>query len=154
MTRKWAAYAVAILCSALTGSRMTVAQSLNDSLHGKTTPKVHVTFSQALPRLDGGHLAVKIVEVSYLPGGYSAPHSHPCPVVGYVLEGALRIQVKGGPETIYKVGESFYEAPNSIHLVSANASSSEPAKLLAYFVCDHETPLTVAVPKTKTPDGK
>lgn len=95
MARKWTAYAVAISCSALTGTRMTVAQSSNDSLHGKTTPKVHVTFSQALPRLDGGHVAVKIVEVSYLPGGCSAPHSHPCPVVGYVLKGAPRIQVSG-----------------------------------------------------------
>ena len=47
------------------------------------------------------------------------PHSHPCPVIGYVLEGALRTQVKGRPEAIYKTGESFYEAPNSVHGISS-----------------------------------
>jgi hypothetical protein len=29
--------------------------------------------------------------------------------------------------------------------VSANASDGEPARFLAYFVCDHRTPLTVPV---------
>ena len=26
------------------------------------------------------------VEVTYPPGGFSTPHSHPCPVIGYVLK--------------------------------------------------------------------
>src|SRR5271154_6437037 len=84
-------------------------------------------FSQDLPRLDGSRLQVTTVEVTYPPGGSSAPHSHPCPVIGYVLHGAVRMQVKGGVESVYQAGESFYEAPNGVHLVSANASRKEPA---------------------------
>ena len=90
------------------------------------------------------HLRATVVEVNYAPGEADKPHSHPCTVIGYVAEGAIRFQVKGGaPEAVYKAGESFYEPPNGVHQVSANASDKEPAKLIAFFVCDHETPLTV-----------
>jgi len=101
-------------------------------------------FSHALPQLDGAHLRGTVVEVNYRPGEADKPHSHPCTVIGYVAEGAIRFQVKGGaPEAVYKAGESFYEPPNGVHQISANASDKEPAKLIAFFVCDHDTPLTV-----------
>jgi quercetin dioxygenase-like cupin family protein len=103
-----------------------------------------------MPPLDGTHLQVTTVEVTYPPGGSSAPRSHPCPVIGYVLKGAVRMQVKGGPLSIYKAGETFYEAPNGIHMVSANASATEPATFLAYFLCDHSAPLSLKVPADKT----
>jgi|KBSMisStaDraftv2_1062788.scaffolds.fasta_scaffold03025_6 quercetin dioxygenase-like cupin family protein len=102
-------------------------------------------FSHTLPKLNGSHLRATVVEVNYAPGEADKPHSHPCTVIGYVAEGAIRFQVKGGePEAIYKAGESFYEPPNGVHQVSANASDKEPAKLIAFFVCDHDTPLTIA----------
>ena len=137
--KTWAGFFLAIICGAVISHL--VAQASNKS----EDAKVSTVFSRELPKLDGGHLAAKIVEVTYGPGGASSPHSHPCPVIGYVLEGAVRIQVKGESETIYKAGESFYEAPNGIHQVSANASDHEPAKLLAYFICDHDTPLSVPI---------
>jgi quercetin dioxygenase-like cupin family protein len=108
-------------------------------------------FSQPLSKLDGDHLKVVLVEVNYGPGEASSPHSHPCAVTGYVVEGTLRTEVKGEPEMTYKAGESFYEAPNGVHLISANPSSTEPAKLLAYLICDHDTPLSVDVPKNIDP---
>lgn len=106
-------------------------------------------FTHRLPALDGGKLAVHVVEVSYAPGGASSPHSHPCPVIGYVLDGAIRTQVRGETEAIYKSGQSFYEAPNGVHQVSANASQTEGAKFLAIFVCDHEAPLSAPASESK-----
>ena len=101
-------------------------------------------FSHTLPALDGSHLRATVVEVNYAPGEADKPHSHPCTVIGYVAQGAIRFAVKGGPpEAVYKAGESFYEPPNGVHEVSANASDKEPAKLIAFFVCDHETVLTM-----------
>ena len=41
-----------------------------------------------------------------------------------------------GPARVYKAGESFFEPPGSEHLVSENASATEPASLLAVFVAD------------------
>jgi quercetin dioxygenase-like cupin family protein len=100
-------------------------------------------YSGKLPALDGQHLEATIVEVTYSPGGVNTAHRHPCPVIGYVLEGAVRMQIKGQPERIYKQGETFSETPSDVHLVSANASQDAPARFLAYFVCDRETPLSV-----------
>jgi quercetin dioxygenase-like cupin family protein len=97
---------------------------------------------------------VNAVEVHYGPGESSPTHSHPCAVIGYVFDGALHTQVEGEPEAIYKAGESFYEAPNGIHVVSANASQTEEATFLAHFVCDRDTPLTSDVPETATPGRK
>jgi quercetin dioxygenase-like cupin family protein len=105
----------------------------------------HVAFHHALPPLNGAKLAVDVVQVAYGPGAASTPHSHPCPVVVYVLEGVVRTQVKGQPESVYKAGESFYEAPNGVHLVSANGSSTKPARFLAFFICDHDGPLSTPV---------
>ena len=60
-----------------------------------------------------------------------------------VLEGAIRSQVNDGPATTYKTGESFSELPGDRHGVSANASETQPAKLLAVFVvATNETDLT------------
>ena len=92
--------------------------------------------------MNGDHLKTVGVEVSYAPGASSVPHSHPCAVTGYVLQGAIRTQVRGEPEAVYQAGQSFYEPPNGVHQVSANASSTEPARLLAVFTCDSDAPLT------------
>jgi quercetin dioxygenase-like cupin family protein len=136
--KKWAIATAAVLCAAVLGRGQ----------------EARIVFTHALPVLDGRRLEAKIVEVTYKPGESSPQHSHPCAVIGYVLEGAVRMQVKGEPEAIYKPGQSFYEAPNGIHSVSANASKTERARFLAYFTCDHDTPLTVAAPGTKAAEAK
>jgi quercetin dioxygenase-like cupin family protein len=110
-------------------------------------PGQPAVFTHVLPSLRGDRLKVTLVEVTYEPGSSSPPHSHPCPVVGHVIEGSVRMGVKGEPERMYGAGESFYEQPNGVHLVSANASSSRPAKFIAFFVCDRDTPLSVGVPQ-------
>ena len=93
----------------------------------------------------GAHLSIEVVEVVYGPGQSSSPHSHPWPVIGVVTAGSLKMQVKGEPQHLYKAGDTFYEPPNGVHLVSANASSKMPAKFLAYLVCDRKTELSVPV---------
>ena len=53
-----------------------------------------------------------------------------------VLKGAIRSKVNDGPEKVYRAGENFAEMPGDRHAVSANASTTEPASLLAVFVVD------------------
>ena len=71
-------------------------------------------------------------------GGASPAHTHPKSAFIYatVLEGAVRSSVNGSPEQVYKVGEHFIEEPGSFHAVSANASDTEPSRLMAVFVLD------------------
>jgi quercetin dioxygenase-like cupin family protein len=90
-----------------------------------------------------------MVEVRYGPGESSQRHTHPCPVIGYVVQGAYRSQVQGENVKVYRAGDSFYEAPNRLHLLSANASSTEPAAFLAVFVCDHDSPLSSKLPANR-----
>jgi len=116
--------------------------------HGADAPQTtqaRIAIAQAMPHLNGARLKASIVEVTYAPGGESRPHTHPCPVIGYVVSGHYRSGVKGGEERVYGPGETFYEAPNGVHIVSRNASSTEATKFLAYFLCDHDVPLSTNV---------
>ena len=100
--------------------------------------KVTVVFDHALPNVPGK--SMKGVLVEYGPGGSSPAHTHPNSAFIYatVLEGAVRIQINDGPVTVYRAGESFFENPGDHHGVSANASDTEPSKLLAVFVVDSD----------------
>jgi quercetin dioxygenase-like cupin family protein len=143
LTRTWISMAV-VVCGELLGTPPAWNQT---GAPGQKKDRARVVMSQALPALDGDRLRAVLVEVRYGPGEASTRHSHPCAVIGYVSEGSLRTQLQGEPERIYHPGQTFYEAPNRVHLVSANASATEPAKLLAYFICDRDTPLTMDVPE-------
>src|SRR5580700_1779304 len=106
--------------------------------------KVTLVYQHELPNVPGKR--IKGVLVEYGPGGYSPGHTHPKSAFIYatVLEGAIRSQVNDGPVTTYKAGQSFSELPGDRHGVSANASNTKPAKLLAVFVVNtNETELTI-----------
>ena len=99
-------------------------------------------FAYDLPNLPGQKMTGVLVE--YGPGGSSPPHHHTKEgsVVAYVLEGAIRSKVNDGPEKVYRAGESWLEPPGAAHSVSANASATEPARLLAVFVAADGAELT------------
>jgi quercetin dioxygenase-like cupin family protein len=98
--------------------------------------KVTLVYQHELPNVPGK--SIKGVLVEYGPGGYSQGHTHPKSAFIYatVLEGAIRSQVNDGPVRTYEAGENFSELPGDRHRISANASKTKPAKLLAVFVVD------------------
>ena len=97
--------------------------------------------AEKLPNVPGKTLTA--VVVSYAPGGKSGKHHHAGSVFAYVLSGTIRSENSAtGPARVYKAGESFFEPPGSEHLVSENASATEPASLLAVFVADDGAQLT------------
>ena len=106
--------------------------------------KVTLVYQHELPNVPGK--SIKSVLVEYGPGGYSPGHTHAKSAFIYatVLEGAIRSKVNDGAETVYEAGQSFSEMPGDRHVVSANASETQPAKLLAVFVVDtNEKGLTI-----------
>ena len=110
--------------------------------------KVTLVYDHVLPNVPGK--SMKAVLVEYGPGGSSPGHTHPKSAFIYatVLEGAIRSQVNDGPVMVYRAGESFSENPGDRHGVSANASTTKPARLLAVFVVDTgETNLTTPYSK-------
>src|SRR5437879_521315 len=92
--------------------------------------KVSPLFQKELADHPGEQVSMTVV--SYPPGTGSKPHRHHGPVFVYVLEGTVELQISNGPLTTVHAGETFYEPPGGVHLVSRNASATEPAKLLAF----------------------
>jgi quercetin dioxygenase-like cupin family protein len=84
-----------------------------------------------------------MVTVEYAPGGSSAEHRHNAHTFVYVLEGSIVMQVKGGKEVTLGPGQTFYEAPEDVHSVSRNASTTKPAKFVVFFVKEKGAPVTV-----------
>jgi len=107
---------------------------------GSTQDVVEPIGSYALPNVPGKR--VTIVRVFYGPGGFTPPHRHSGSVTAYITKGEIRSQLGGGPVETFKVGQSFFEPPGSTHMVSANASATEPAELIAVFVADEGARLT------------
>jgi quercetin dioxygenase-like cupin family protein len=117
---------------------------------GAAQASVHATlvYQHELPNVPGK--SIKSVVVEYAPGGSSPAHTHAPSAFIYamVLEGAISSQVNDGPVKTYRAGESFSEMPGDRHMVSANASKTEPAKLLAVFVVDtNDKQLTMPLKK-------
>jgi quercetin dioxygenase-like cupin family protein len=110
---------------------------------GSTLDTVEPIGSYALPNVAGKR--VTIVRVFYGPGGFTRPHQHAGSVTAYITKGEIRSQLGGGPVETFQVGQSFFEPPGATHLVSANASNTEPAELIAVFVADEGAQLTTFI---------
>lgn len=75
-----------------------------------------------------------MVTVQYAPGQSSTVHRHNAHTFVYVLEGSVMMQVKGGAPVTLTPGQTFYEGPDDIHVISRNASTTKPARFLVLFV--------------------
>jgi quercetin dioxygenase-like cupin family protein len=123
-----------LCCTAIILALTTNAAGAHDARASKDAAKVTVVYEKELPNVPGK--SMKGVLVEYGPGGFDEAHTHPSSAFIYatVLEGAILSQVNDGPVKTYRAGESFSEYPGDRHGVSANASKTEPARLLAVFV--------------------
>ena len=106
------------------------------------TTKVTTLLQQALAEVPGREIVMITLDIP--PGASSPPHRHPGHhVFGYVLEGSYKIKIDQGPERVLTKGQTFHEAPGQLHAVSANASQTEPAKVVAFLVVESGKPITV-----------
>ncbi|MDC0709460.1 cupin domain-containing protein [Stigmatella sp. ncwal1] len=130
------------------GVALTLFTAAGAGAHGAAeNVVVKPAFDAPIPNIPGKSL--RTVTVSYVPGGKSGAHRHANSafIYAYVLEGAIRSQVDGEPPRVYRAGEAWTENPGAHHVVSENASKTQPAKLLAVFVVDtDDTTLTTPDP--------
>jgi quercetin dioxygenase-like cupin family protein len=85
-----------------------------------------------------------MITVEYPPGSVDPIHRHNANGFIYVLEGSIVMQVRGGKEVTLTPGQTFYEGPDDVHIVGRNASKTEPAKFVVFFVKDKGAQLFVA----------
>ena len=97
---------------------------------------VTVAADEPIPNLASKRLVSLIVD--YPPGVASGPHrdSPSAFIYAYVLSGEIRSQIDDQPVRVYRAGEAWFESPGAHHRVSANASDTEPARLLAVLIVD------------------
>jgi quercetin dioxygenase-like cupin family protein len=86
-----------------------------------------------------------MITVEYAPGASDPIHRHNAHAFLYVLEGTVVMEVKGGKQVTLKPGQTFYEGPDDIHTVGRNASSTEPAKFVVFFIKDKGAPILTPV---------
>lgn len=106
-------------------------------------PKVTSLVSKELTDIPGRE--VQMITVEYPPGGADPIHRHNAHGFIYVLEGSVVMQVKGGKPVTLTPGQTFYEGTDDDHVVGRNASSTKPAKFLAFLVKDRGAPVLVPI---------
>jgi len=85
-------------------------------------------------KIDGKEAKATAVEVSLGPGESDAPHRHPGPGFGYVLEGEYEWAIDDNPAKVLKAGDTFYEPAGCLHRVSRNPAAKGKTRLLAWVI--------------------
>jgi quercetin dioxygenase-like cupin family protein len=117
------------------------AQAAQVQPEAQAAPSANVTqlISENLPDLLGKEGVM--ITVEYPPGGSDPIHKHNADVFVYVLQGSVIMQLRGGEERRLTPGQTFHEGPNDVHVVSRNASATESAKFVVFFVKDIGAPV-------------
>ena len=88
---------------------------------------------------------LSMLSVEYAPGESTPAHTHHAQAMVYVLEGSIVMQAKGKAPVTLTPGQTWYEGPDDVHVVSRNASDSAPAKYLVFMVKDKGAPILTPV---------
>ena len=104
---------------------------------------VRSLMSEDLAGAPGKELSMLSVE--YAPGESTPAHTHHAQAMVYVLEGSIVMQAKGKAPVTLTPGQTWYEGPDDVHVVSRNASNSAPAKYVVFIVKDKGAPILTPV---------
>ena len=112
-----------------------------------------VIFSAPLADAPGKNLVV--VELTFAPNpappstheNHRRGHRHPGSVYVHVTQGAVRLGVEGQPVQVVPTGGSFFEPVGAHHIITENASATEPARAIAVMIVPEGAPLTTPDPE-------
>jgi quercetin dioxygenase-like cupin family protein len=123
------------------------ASSLPSPSHGGDTLAPEAIVRSLMSKDLAGDPAreLSMITIEYPPGSVDPVHTHHAQALVYVLEGTIVMQVRGGEPVTLAAGQTFYEAPNDVHVVGRNASQTAPAKFLVFLVKDKGAPLLTPV---------
>jgi len=98
-------------------------------------------LARDLPPGDFRHF--QSVVVTLPPGAVAARHRHDVAVFAYVLDGTVENQFNGGSVETHTTGESWWEAPGTVHDVARNTSTTATARLLIVYIGEEGKSATV-----------
>jgi quercetin dioxygenase-like cupin family protein len=108
---------------------MTAARH-DEKRHGSVKP---LAARDIVEKVDGKEAKATAVEVTLEAGQAGAPHRHPGPVLGYVIEGEYEWAIDDQPAKVLKAGETFYEPAGCLHRVSKNPGKVK-TRVLAWVI--------------------
>jgi quercetin dioxygenase-like cupin family protein len=115
---------------------------IGHQFHGAGEPPVKVTELLKVDLAGGGGREAGIFLVEIAPGGAVGKHYHPGDAFGYVLEGAMALEVEGKTPVTLKPGDSGHVPPKQVH-DDKNPSQTAPVKFLVFHVAEKGQPLAV-----------
>ncbi len=116
----------------LLGSRMSNAQEKSNLKGGKILQRMELKGAPGWEAI--------LVDRTLPPGAESGNHTQSGNEVVYIEKGSVIFETPGKEAVTLKPGESFTTIDGQIHNVK-NASKTEPAKALAFYVAKKGTPL-------------
>jgi Cupin domain len=104
--------------------------------------KRELLLEEELPAVNPIVCLVKGARIKFAPGQPTGLHRHPVSTVGVVTAGSFNFQPEGKPARLLKTGDSFFEPAGHTILKFDNASASEPAEIVCFYLADtNERPL-------------
>jgi quercetin dioxygenase-like cupin family protein len=97
---------------------------------------------------------VDVREIILQPKQMTGLHRHPCPVVSYVVEGAIKFQIKGQKLQTIHAGQVCFEPAGAIIEHFDNASDRATAKFIPYYLLNGQKQLIEMLSEGDTPVRK
>ena len=110
-------------------------------------PGPSVTRTELLKRVlpIGDFRNVQSVVIELGPAAAAPRHRHDVAVLAYVLEGTVENRFDGGATITHKTGESWWEAPGTVHDTARNPSPTARARLLVVYIGEDGKSPTVPI---------
>jgi quercetin dioxygenase-like cupin family protein len=93
-------------------------------------------LEEELPAANPTVRLIKGARIKFAPGQPTGLHRHPISTVGVVTAGSFHLQREGKPFQLLKTGDSFFEPAGHTILKFDNASTSEPAEIVCFYLAD------------------
>jgi len=113
---------------------------LSAAAHGGGLAKPQLVLREAvrgMPRAESQE--VRVMTATFQPGDRTVFHTHRSPVTVYVLEGQFTLELEGRPPLTVAAGQAYVEPP-LVRMTGYNRSSTQPLRVLIFYVSDPGTP--------------
>jgi quercetin dioxygenase-like cupin family protein len=102
--------------------------------------KPHLVLSENVAQMPRGEQQqVRVLTATFQPGDRTVFHTHRSPVTVYVLQGQFTLDLEGRPPVVVGPGEAYVEPPH-VKMTGYNRSTTEPLKVVIFYVSDVGTP--------------
>jgi quercetin dioxygenase-like cupin family protein len=93
-------------------------------------------MEEELPSANPPVRLIKGARIKFAPGQPTGLHRHPVSTVGVVTAGSFNFHEEGKPARLLKTGETFFEPAGRTIVKFDNASATEPAEIVCFYLAD------------------